>query len=33
MPETLFEKVWNRHVVTSTDEATLFTSTGTWFTR
>jgi 3-isopropylmalate/(R)-2-methylmalate dehydratase large subunit len=23
MPETLFEKVWNRHVVTSTDEATL----------
>ena len=23
MPETLFEKVWNRHVVTATDEATL----------
>ena len=23
MPATLFEKVWNRHVVTSTDEATL----------
>jgi 3-isopropylmalate/(R)-2-methylmalate dehydratase large subunit len=23
MPETLFEKVWNRHVVTSTDESTL----------
>ena len=23
MPETLFEKVWNRHVVLSTDEATL----------
>ncbi len=23
MSETLFEKVWNRHVVTSTDEATL----------
>jgi 3-isopropylmalate/(R)-2-methylmalate dehydratase large subunit len=23
MPETLFEKVWNRHVVKSTDEATL----------
>jgi 3-isopropylmalate/(R)-2-methylmalate dehydratase large subunit len=23
MPETLFEKVWNRHVVVSTDEATL----------
>ncbi|WP_165232562.1 3-isopropylmalate dehydratase large subunit [Aquisphaera insulae] len=23
MPETLFQKVWNRHVVTSTDEATL----------
>ena len=23
MPETLFEKVWNRHVVTSTAEATL----------
>ena len=23
MPETLFEKVWNRHVVKATDEATL----------
>ncbi len=23
MPETLFEKVWNRHVITATDEATL----------
>ncbi|QEH37297.1 3-isopropylmalate dehydratase large subunit 1 [Aquisphaera giovannonii] len=23
MPETLFQKVWNRHVVASTDEATL----------
>jgi 3-isopropylmalate/(R)-2-methylmalate dehydratase large subunit len=23
MSETLFEKVWNRHVVKSTDEATL----------
>ena len=23
MPETLFEKVWNRHVVAATDEATL----------
>src|SRR3982751_5230778 len=23
MPETLFEKVWKRHVVTTTDEATL----------
>ncbi len=23
MPETLFEKVWNRHVVEATDEATL----------
>jgi 3-isopropylmalate/(R)-2-methylmalate dehydratase large subunit len=23
MPQTLFEKVWNRHVITATDEATL----------
>src|SRR5271168_1785016 len=23
MPETLFEKVWNRHVVVSNDQATL----------
>jgi 3-isopropylmalate/(R)-2-methylmalate dehydratase large subunit len=23
MPETLFQKVWNRHVITTTDEATL----------
>ena len=23
MPDTLFEKVWNRHVVEATDEATL----------
>ena len=23
MPETLFEKVWNRHVITATEEATL----------
>src|SRR5262249_3086063 len=23
MPETLFEKVWNRHIITATEEATL----------
>src|SRR5947199_4226542 len=23
MPETLFEKVWDRHVITATEEATL----------